>query len=90
VTTETMDVGDILDFVRERDRALSALDMLWARRMMPQASGDDVRLLAMHKARIHSLGVSGALRRESMRWLAAGKHTDLMGNPVDGEGPLPA
>ena len=37
-------------FLKERNEALASLDMEWARKMMPHASSDYVRLLALHMA----------------------------------------
>lgn len=81
---------DVAAYVRERDKALARLDMEWARRTMPNASSDEVRLIAMHKARYHSLGVSSRKRRASARWLFDHCYKDLLGNPIDPLGPLPA
>jgi hypothetical protein len=89
-TSETMDVGTILDFVKERDAALSKLDMEWARRMMPHASSDEVRLIAMHKARHQAINIPERLRRQSARWLFDHHYKDLLGNPIDPLGPLPS
>lgn len=56
-------------FLAERDAALRTMDIAYARKMMPGASSDDVRLCAMHKARYEMTGMEPELRRESRAWL---------------------
>ena len=53
----------------ERDRALETLDLAFGRRMMPNASSDDVILIALHKARVEVVRIREPSRRESMHWL---------------------
>ena len=53
----------------ERHAALTALDMAWARKLIPNASSDDVLLAAMHKARYEIPSLPDELRHESRRWL---------------------
>ena len=53
----------------ERNRALSDLDMDWARFKMPNASNDEVRLSAMHKARVDCTEIDRELRLASVEWL---------------------
>ena len=77
-------------FIAERNEALRTLDMDYARRVIPQASSDEVRLLSMHKARYHCTMIDAALRRDSARWLAARGSTDLNRESIDPEGELPA
>ena len=56
-------------FLSERNAALASLDMEWARKMMPQATNDFVRLLAMHTARVECTALSDELRWDSVQWL---------------------
>lgn len=82
--------AQIAAYVAERDAALLALDMDWARRMMPRASNDDVRITAMHKARVHAVRLPDDARRASQRWLLERGFTDLLGSVPDLNAPLPA
>ena len=50
-------------------RALMHLDMEYAREMIPEASSDEVRLVAMHKARYELVTMPPELRHESRAWL---------------------
>ena len=67
----------------ERTEALRTLDMDYARKMMPDASGDDVRLAAMHKARHACPDMLMVLRQESAEWLRAEGMAGLNGLPLD-------
>lgn len=53
----------------ERDAALRTLDLDWARRMAPGAASDEVRLVAMHKARACCAQIPRELRLASVEWL---------------------
>lgn len=53
----------------ERFVALVNLDLDWARKAMPGESADDVRLVALHRARYESVKVPPELRIESGAWL---------------------
>jgi hypothetical protein len=55
--------------VDERFRALVQLDLEWARKAMPGETGDEVRLVAMHRARYENDKVPPDFRIESGRWL---------------------
>jgi hypothetical protein len=58
-----------LDVWREtRDRMLAEMNMQWARAMMPGTT-DQIRIMAMHKARVEALSMDPALRMESIEWL---------------------
>lgn len=48
---------------------LIALDLRWARKAMPLASCDEVRLMTMHKVRYASREVPTELRHASGDWL---------------------
>jgi len=61
-------VFDSKAFVNRRNQALSILDMDYARKMMPSAT-DEVRLIAMHKARYECVGIDATLRKASEAWL---------------------
>ncbi len=56
-------------YIRERNEALTTLDMEWARRMLPNATSDYVRLIAVHKARYDCVSIAPKLRHESAEWL---------------------
>ncbi len=79
--TEAERVPSIEEWRAERNKALETLDMDYARRTMPHASDDAVRLLAMHKARYECRDISDELRRESERYLKAANSTRIHGLP---------
>ncbi len=58
-----------MNFVAERDQALATLDMEYARKMIPAASSDEVRLIALHKARYEAVSIDPILRHSSGVWL---------------------
>jgi len=62
-------------FKAERDAGLKALDMNYATKMMPGATVDEVRLIAMHKARIEVTSMPEALKSESKQWLISRGYT---------------
>lgn len=63
------DVTDVEEFVRARNLALMELDMSYARKMLPDAANDEVRLMAMHKARYECTGIADIFRNSSKQWL---------------------
>lgn len=71
-------------------RFLAALDMEWARKMLPTASSDHVRLLAMHKARYESPRIAAEQRHHSGEWLRQHGYGRFDGTPLMPEGELPA
>ena len=77
-----MNTPDFLN-LKDRHTALLTLDMDYARSLMPEASGDDVRLAAMHKARHASTDMPQRLREESAAYLKAQGLTGLNGLPLD-------
>lgn len=81
---------DVEQFIRQRDAALIALDIGWARKFMPGASSDDVRLMAMHKARYELPHLPAEVRHASSDWLRARGHGRMNGAPLLPEGRLPA
>lgn len=74
---------------RERNRALLAIDMKWARQMMPDATSDHVLLVAMHKARYECPDLDNAARHASGEWLRQHGYRRLGGHPLLPEGELP-
>jgi hypothetical protein len=77
------------DFLERRNIALRDLDMDYARAVMPNASSDEVRLIAMHKARYECTEIFTDLRQASERWLKERQYKRL-GNldwPTSGELP---
>ena len=73
----------------ERNCALETLNMDWARRIMPEATSDEVRIIAMHKARYECTGVSRRARLESASWLRQKKYKRLDMSQILPEGELP-
>ncbi len=76
----------------ERNAALVTLDMDYARRMLPTASSDEVRLLAMHKARYECTAIAAEFRHASGHWLREHGSKRMDGSELlpEGELPLPA
>ena len=68
----------------ERNRALSELDMNWARKKMPSASSDHVRLCAMHKARVECEDISLEFRKASEIWLREMGYSRMYGMQFEG------
>ena len=63
--------------LKERNAKLTELDMEWARKQMPNASNDEVRLLSMHKARYECTALNRDVRITSYKWLKL-RHFKLM------------
>lgn len=81
--------SDLIEFLRQRDDALRTLDMDFARKLMPGASSDEVRLMALHKARYETTSMEPALRHASRAWLAERGYKRLTGTDLLPEGVLP-
>ena len=78
-----------IDERAQRLQALATLDLAFARRFMPGASGDDVRIAAMHKARYDCTDLSVELRHASGDWLRAHGMGALGGRDLLPPGQLP-
>jgi len=76
---------DIAEFVRKRNEALVALDMDWARDRMPGSTTDEIRLMAMHKARYECTGIADDLRHDSRKWLQERGFQRLVDDFLPGE-----
>jgi hypothetical protein len=74
----------------ERNKALENLDMEYARRMIPMATSDDVRLMAMHKARYECTDIAAEFRHQSGEWLRNNGCSRMTGDALLPEGELPA
>jgi hypothetical protein len=79
---------EIKAILAERDRALLALDLDYARKQFPHASSDEVLLLSMHKARYELPSLPREARLESAEWLRA-NHYSGYGRPLLPPGQLP-
>ncbi len=77
-------------WIVERNRALRTLDMRYARQAMPGAASDEVRLIAMHKARYEATGIPKRLRQASRAWLEARGLSRMYGQPWPAESEVPA
>jgi hypothetical protein len=64
-----------------RNEALETMDMDYARELMPNATSDNIRLAAMHKARYECTLMTDSLRHESRKWLEDHKFTRLNSVP---------
>jgi hypothetical protein len=80
---------ELAKFLAARDKALTLLDMKWARKMLPGASDDLVLLITMHKTRYNCPTIATPLRLESAEWLRAGGFKDLHGIELLPRGELP-
>jgi hypothetical protein len=83
-----MDNDALNAFIVERNRALSELDMDWARQRMPGAS-DEVCLMSMHKSRYACTQIAPELRHVSAEWLRERGLAGADGNPLLPAGELP-
>lgn len=81
-------MNDIQQWRAARNAALRILDMNYARELMPQASSDEVRLIAMHKARYSCTDIEPELRHASGAWLRERGYGAFEG-PLLPEGELP-
>ena len=72
-----------------RNKAFATLDMDYARRVMPAATDDSVRLMALHKARYDCADLAPELRHASGHWLRERGLGSTMG-PLLREGEIPA
>jgi hypothetical protein len=70
------------DFLKRRNAALATLDMEYAREALPDATSDEVRLVAMHKARYECVAIMAALRHESEDWLRQRGYSRIDGTPL--------
>ena len=82
--------NDMDQWRKYRNEALAALDMDWARQMMPTASNDHVRLTAMHKARYECTDLAAEQRYQSSDWLRQHGYGRMDGTELLAEGELPA
>lgn len=74
---------------QERNEALAGLDMDWARKMMPTATDDHVRLMAMHKGRVECTDLAPELRHASVEWLRGRGYRRMDGGELPPVGVLP-
>ena len=74
---------------KERNRALLALDLKWARERFPEESSDEVLLTAMHKARYECIDLPAVARQESRAWLEVRGFSRTKGLPFPSDGSLP-
>ena len=79
---------DIDAYLERRNKALRALDENFVEEMVPTAPVE-MRLLILHKARYDCTVIEADLRHESGRWLRAGGHTQMTGEPILPDGELP-
>lgn len=80
---------ELEQLIEERNIALSNLDLDYARKLMPQASSDDVLLLGLHKARYDCIAIARELRHESADFLRKHGCKDMNGQDILPEGILP-
>lgn len=74
--------------IAERDRMLIELDLLAAAKIMPDTS-DDVRIVAMHKARYECTSIDDPSRHKSGEWLRERGYGRMYGMELLPKGELP-
>lgn len=79
---------EIARYMKERDAALKALDVEWARRRFPYADTATL-LLSLHKARYACTTIPAEYRHESGRWLRERGYHGVGSMPLLPEGQLP-
>jgi hypothetical protein len=72
-----------------RNKALRELDLGFARAVWPEASGDEVRIMALHKARYECVDIEAELRHQSRAWLQERGHGRFKLLPWPDDGSLP-
>lgn len=82
------DRAEIEVFNAERNRAFENDDIDWARKVFPGAD-DTAIVMAFHKARFETPGVSEGKRRASQRWLVENGVKRFGGLPITLDDPLP-
>lgn len=82
-------MDDLEQWRQQRNKALIALDLDWARTQGPNAPDDFTVLAAMHKARYDCCDIPAELRHESGNWLRARGMSRLGGLELLPEGVLP-
>jgi hypothetical protein len=82
-------IDELEPFIAARNRALTAMDIEWARSMLPEASSDEVLVIAMHKSRYDCKAIDRKLRLESGDWLRARGYTAFGGRELLPPGELP-
>lgn len=88
-TNATLNGSEELEaWKRERNAALTSMDMAYAEKLMPRAH-PEVRLMAMHKARYECTEIAPELRQESRKWLESHGLHRLGGLPWSADGSLP-
>jgi hypothetical protein len=83
------DQRELESFLAARNKALIELDMDYARLMLPKASSDEVRLIALHKARYNCTAIPAEYRHASRKWLAERGYQGMAGQELLPEGELP-
>lgn len=72
----------------ERDTALIALDLEWARKRDPRLT-EHALLIGMHKARYECINIPADLREQSRAWLEQYGYLRFEGLPWPDRGVLP-
>lgn len=77
------------DVLKQRDQALINMDLVYLRRMFPDAMNDHVLEAAAHKARYEIKRLDPKLRHESGAWLRQHGYRRAYGMELLPEGELP-
>ena len=77
-----------MEYLTERDIALTALDETFVARTLPDCP-PSMRLEILHKARYECLNIDPVLRHESRHWLAEHGKGRMTGTPLLPKGELP-
>lgn len=84
-----MKAAELKAWITERNRVLTELDDEGARKLMPNLSDPQVRLIAMHKARVEAKQLPRELRLASVEWLRVRNYSRMFGGPLPPPGELP-
>ena len=81
---------EIEAFLAKRNEALRMLDLTYAREQCPDATNDEVLLMALHKARYECTAIEDEYRHLSGLWLRSrGYGRMIPGEPLLPPGELP-
>lgn len=90
VKHEATGLDRIAEYVRERDAALTAMDLTWLRERLPPNTAEEVVLMTAHKTRYECVNIAPELRHESRKWLQERGLGRMNGFPFPFDDELPA
>jgi len=81
--------SELKKYIKERNQALSTLDMVWLREHLPRGGSDEVIICAAHKCRYETTGIEPKLRHESREWLKQHGYHRMFNQAFLPDGELP-